>query len=82
MKIGWISRSGKFYPCKHTEHHTVEMPSDEWPAIQCCINGFAFFEFPARELTQAQLDALFDWTQEEGAESWEVIADFLGIEQR
>ena len=46
-----------------------------------CLNGYAFFEFPGRKITQAQLDTLFDWTQEPGAESWEVIADFLGIEQ-
>lgn len=84
MRTGWIARDGKFYYADHTEHwKTAElMPEESFPAVRLCRNGFAFFEFSASELTQAQIDALFDWSQEEGSESWEVIADFLGIEQK
>lgn len=85
MKTGWIAQSGKFYPAEITEHDIVAqtlMQRQDFPAIRLCGNGYALFDGSKDDMTQAQIDSLFDWTQTEpNAESWEVIADFLGIEQ-
>lgn len=84
MITGWIAQDGTLYFALHTEHWKVAetMKRSDFPAIRLCQNGYAFFDAPVEEISQAQLDALFDWTQEEpNAESWEVIAEFLGIEQ-
>lgn len=68
---GWLSPTGKLYPCEYFEHDYTARSLGFRQTLRGDNGGFVKLQIgewlqPYGDLTQAQIDTIFDWCQVHG----------------